>query len=242
MINIDYKEYFNSKWPEEGVGYVKDGVFYPLENIAEDKINSFVVDPTFLLNEPDCLLHSHTTGHRVQNHDPRSPSYSDLEFQIKTDIEWGICVTDGENCTDPMYWGNPKRRPELLGRDFIYNLQDCFSLTQDWYYQEYGIALPNKARNAHWNQEGHNYIDELYTDWGFTEINAAKVKRGDLLLYQVRSSVPNHLGIYLGNNQVLSHWYGRKSAVEDYGRWANWIVKRLHLDRTKYQGNHDKDN
>jgi cell wall-associated NlpC family hydrolase len=220
---MDYKQYFISKWPEEAVGYIKDGEFYPLENIAADKQYEFEVDPAFLIEEPDALLHSHTTGITVQSHDPRSPSYQDLKYQIATDIEWGICVTDGQTCDDPLWWGNPNNRPPLLGREFIFNIQDCLCLCQDWFYQERGIVLPTEPRTPHWNEEGQNYMEDLYEQWGFERIELNTLTRGDVLFYKVRSPVVNHLGIYLGNNEVISHWYGRVSCIEGFGKWANYI-------------------
>lgn len=221
--SLDYKQYFISKWPEEAVGYLKGGEFFPLENTAEDKKHSFVVDPAFLINEPDVLLHSHTAGFEVQTHDPRSPSATDLKYQIATGLEWGICVTDGETCDDPLYWGDPTHRPPLEGRDFIFNIQDCLSLCQDWFYQDRRLVLPNQPRDAHWNEEGSNYMEDLYEAWGFKQIDLADLQCGDVLFYQVRSPVVNHLGIYLGNNEVLSHWYGRTSCVESFGKWASHI-------------------
>jgi hypothetical protein len=221
---MDFKDYFIRKWPEEAVGYLKDGAFHPLENISEgDKRRTFKVDESFLLSEPDALLHSHTTGSERQDGDPRSPSAADLECQIATDIEWGICVTDGENCEEPLWWGNPANRPPLEGREFIFNIQDCLSLCQDWFYADRGLVLPNQPRNPFWNQEGEDHIGSLYKNWGFRKVALDKLKHGDVLFYQVRSPVINHLGIYLGDNQVLSHWYGRTSCVEDFGVWARYI-------------------
>jgi proteasome lid subunit RPN8/RPN11 len=222
---MDYKTYFISKHPEEAAGYLKDGVFFPLDNIAsEDRRHNFEVDPSFLLNEPDALLHSHTTGYEIQTIDPRSPSETDLRSQIATAIEWGICVTDGETCEDPLYWGNPKNRPPLLGRDFIFNIQDCLCLCQDWFYSEYGLELPSEPRTPFWNEEGKNYMEDLYTSWGFQKVELSDIRHGDVLFYKVRSPVVNHLGIYLGNNEVISHWYGRVSCIESFGKWADWIV------------------
>jgi hypothetical protein len=221
---MDYKEHFNNCWPEEGVGYVKDGEFHPLQNIAVDKLHSFEIDPAFLLEQPDLLLHSHCVGKDIHyDGDPHSPTYEDLAGQLATAIEWGICVTDGETCEEPMYWGNPAHRPPLLDRQFIFNLQDCLSLCQDWFYQERGIVLPSHPRHPFWNEEGNNYMEELYPAWGFEKIELEDIQLGDVLFYQVRSPVVNHLGIYLGNNEVIGHWYGRTSCIESYGIWARYI-------------------
>jgi proteasome lid subunit RPN8/RPN11 len=220
---MTYKEHFIKCHPNEGVGYLKNGIFFPLENIAADPLNSFEVDPSFLIDQPDALLHSHCIGDQLLDYDPRSPSFADLEGQIITDIEWGICVTDGEVCEDALFWGNPNNRPPLLDRDFIFNIQDCLSLWQDFYFAEFGIRLPNHPRTPHWNEEGFNYFEEHYQSWGFENVELSELQRGDVLFYKVRSPVVNHVGIYLGNNEVISHWYGRTSCVESFGTWARYI-------------------
>ena len=220
---MDYKLRFIACWPPEGVGYVKDGQFHTLEKFAADPRYAFEVDPAFMLEEPDCLLHSHCTGVEVLTGDPRSPSSEDLKGQIATAIEWGICVTDGEVCEDPLYWGNPKNRPPLLDREFIFNIQDCYALVQDWFYQERGIELPNGHRTPHWNEEGEDHLTERFQKWGFEKVDIRAIELGDVLFYRIRSVVPNHLGIYLGNGEVLSHFYGRISCVESIGKWASHI-------------------
>jgi len=232
---MDYKAYFNSQWPFEAAGYIKNDQFYPLDNISEgDKRDEVAVDPSFLMDEPDVFIHSHTTGWRQHNpeFDPRSPSYHDLKGQIDTAIEWAVCTTDGVNCSDPLFWGNPDNRPPLLGRDFIYNIQDCLSLAQDWFYQERGIVLPNQARTPYWHDEGHNFMEELFPKWGFVEIAQSEAQRGDVFLYAIRSPIIRHIGVYLGNNEVISHWHKQVSAVESYGKWAKNIAKTIRYTGT----------
>lgn len=222
------KAHFNACYPEEGAGYIKDGLFYPLQNISSgDKREEVAVDPSFLLKEPQMFVHSHTTGWKQFDrwHDPRSPSYFDLKGQIDTGIEWGVMTTDGENCSDLYTWGNWNNRPPYEGRDFIHNIQDCLSLGQDWFAREYGIHLPNVARHPFWHDEGQDLMNDLYQEWGFYDIDISEARRGDWFLYAIRTPILRHIGIYLGNNQVLSHWYGRLSAVEPMGTWAKHIRK-----------------
>lgn len=222
---MDYKEYFLSKYPEEGVGYIKKGVFYPCENLAEDKIHSFEIDSSILLKKPDVIIHSHTitSGYRG---DPHEPSREDLAGQIATDCEWAICVTDGQVCEDPLYWGNPKNRPPLLERQFIHNIQDCFCLVQDWYYAERKIILPNLPRDPHW-YETENHIEDKYAEWGFEETDGKDMKVGDLILFKVRSPVANHLGVYVGDGKMMTHWLNRLSEVQTIGLWKDYITKVL---------------
>jgi hypothetical protein len=221
---MTYQEHFIACWPNEGVGYVKDGEFFPLVNLSTEQ-HHFEVDPAFLLEEPDMLLHSHCVGRGINYEgDPRSPTFADLEGQIKTSIEWGICVTDGEVCEDPVCWGDPDHRPPLLEREFIHSVQDCLSLCQDWFYQERGIVLPNKPRDPYWASDGQNYMEDLHEQWGFKRLDAfTDLQPGDVLFYRVRTPVVNHLGIYLGNDEVISHWVNEVSCVQPLSRWRSHI-------------------
>jgi hypothetical protein len=234
---MTHTEHFNSCYPYEAAGYYKDGIFHPLDNISDgDRRNEVAVDPSFLLDDPDVFVHSHTTGWRQleAGEDPRSPSYFDLKGQIETDIEWAVCTTDGENCSELLYWGNPNHRPELEGRDFIFNIQDCLSLAQDWFYKEHKLVLPNQPRHPFWHEDGANHIEDLYHLWGFEDIELSQMKKGDVLLYAIKYPMARHIGVYLGNNQVLSHWHDRLSAVEPFGKWAKYVkLAARHKDLNK---------
>lgn len=218
------EEHFIKCYPNEGVGYLKDGQFFPLDNVAENPQHTFEVFPAFIVTKkPDALLHSHTGSH-YKGLDPRTPSKLDLQGQINMGIEWGICHTDGERCSEPVFWGNPKHRPPLEGRNFMYGVNDCFTLVQDWYFQNRGVVLPNFARDPFWHDEGENHIEEQYSKWGFHEISMKEAVPGDVFLYAIRSATIRHLSVYLGNNKVLSHFYDRLSCAEDFGTWAKYIV------------------
>lgn len=216
-------EHMLSCYPKEGVGYFKDGVFYPLTNLSED-MDTFEVDETVLLLEPDLLVHSHNVKRYGPHQDPREPSFQDLLGQINTGVEWAIIPTDGQECSQPVRWGNPTSRPPLLDREFIHSVQDCLSLMQDAFYQKYGIILPSQPRTPDWWLQGHDYMTQLYQDWGFNRVELSELKEGDVLFYTVRSKVVNHLGMYVGDGQVLSHWYGRVSNIEPYARWARYVT------------------
>jgi cell wall-associated NlpC family hydrolase len=221
---MTYQEYFKSKYPEEAVGYIKNGEFFPLENIASevcdekgkvlfDKTNSFEVDPIFLLEEPDLLIHSHTKAPARGIH-PLTPSKSDLAGQVATDIEWAIVSTDGEKVSEPIYWGSPTHRPPLEGRRFIFNMYDCFSLLQDFLFKEKGYELPQVVRDPFWHARGDNFIDDLHVRYGFTKIPLDKLQYGDALFCAIGTSpVVRHIGIYLGDDKVLSHFYKKRSRV-----------------------------
>lgn len=201
-------------YPTESVGYIKDGIYHRLEN-KSGRPDAFVVDSTVLLQEPEVLVHSHCHSKTDPTYDPSVPSYLDLDSQIKTGIEWAIIVTDGEECDPPLRWGNPATRPPLEGRPFIHSMYDCLELCRDWYALNRDIRLPAQPRQPDWWLKGEDYMGQLYTAWGFEQVDRSKLEVGDVLFYQVPpSKVINHLGLYVGNDTILTHWFGRLSGIE----------------------------
>lgn len=85
-----------SKWPEEMVGYVKEGKFYALKNVSKDPKRRYKLSPSdtimLLSANIDYLVHSHPT---LDN----SPSRLDIISQRSTGIPFLIIGTDGETTT-----------------------------------------------------------------------------------------------------------------------------------------------
>lgn len=84
-------------YPNEMVGYVKDGEFFELENISKDPQNRYqlsISDKMFLYTHGiDALVHSHT---RLDNR----PSEMDLAAQRATKFCFWIVGTNGKEVTD----------------------------------------------------------------------------------------------------------------------------------------------
>lgn len=224
---MNYKDYLISQYPNEAGGYFKDKVFYPIENIAEDKTTNFVFDGRILIHDPELIIHSHVKVPNTPLHmDLRIPSDTDMEGQLLCNCEWGICVVDENTCSDLVTWGNPDNRPPLIEREFIYNIQDCLSLVQDYYYQKLGIILPNHPRAADWDQRGETYIDSLYKDFGFSDVNFMSIQEHDIIMFKFPGfTTTNHLGIYLGNGIMLHHQEGQISTKVKIDKWVKRITR-----------------
>lgn len=59
------------------------------------------------------------------------------------------------------------------------------------------------------------YLDNFSKE-GFKEIDDSDLQYGDLFIMQLESPVPNHGGIYIGDNLVLHHVQGRLSSRDVY--------------------------
>lgn len=221
---MNYRDYFVSMWPEEAVGYFKDGQFYPIENTAEDKLNDCHFSGEVLIEEPDVIIHSHPRTTENWQIDVRIPTYDDLHWQLQCNVEFAICEVTETECKEPVYWGNPYHRPSLEKREFIYGVQDCLSFVQDWYFVNYGIEIPNHARSIDWDHEGETYMDDLYKKWGFVEVD--EYQYGDVVMFKMLlSPTTNHLGIYMGDGTVLWHCEGQIPTRVELGRHKKRIAR-----------------
>tara|TARA_R110001592_G_C13193009_1_gene753789 strand:+ start:85630 stop:85944 length:315 start_codon:yes stop_codon:yes gene_type:complete len=92
----DIKKEAVNRFPEEMVGYIKNGKFHALKNISTDPRKRYqlsVADKLLVLNNKvEYLVHSHPN---MDHH----PSQLDLQSQRSTGIPFLIIGTDGKNVT-----------------------------------------------------------------------------------------------------------------------------------------------
>jgi proteasome lid subunit RPN8/RPN11 len=234
-------------YPNESCGVVTAAGFVPLENVSPEPRKAFdcaeaaaeyQINGTLL-----AVVHSHPAGPRDRVA-PTFPSQADMEQQVAMDVAWGLCATEGRNCTIPWFWGTGIVRPPLLRRKFRHGPSgtdgrgDCYALIRDFYLEEWAIDLPEFPRSWDWWVTEHVRDGDLYEDnfakAGFREIPKTEVRYGDvgLVLNPVADptgrTLPSrviHGVINAGDGLVLHHKAGRLSLKEPLGTW-NHLVKR----------------
>jgi cell wall-associated NlpC family hydrolase len=113
----------------------------------------------------------------------------------------------------------------FLGKDFIHGTNDCFSLVREFYQVAFGIEITNYARPDYWWNAGLDLYSEFFPREGFKSVEIVRpseLKYGDVILMAIKSTVPCHAAIYIGEGKILHHFYGRKSSIELYKSiWYN---------------------
>ena len=186
--------------------------YFPCRNLAATPDEHFVMDPVDYANAEDkgevvAVIHSHPTMN------PK-PSEADLVACEKTGLPWHIVnpLTEEWGFCEPSGYQLP-----YVGRVFAHGVVDCYSLCRDWYAREWGLQLRDYDRRDQWWEQGQNlYLDNFQKE-GFRQIPIEELQRGDALLMQLSSPVPNHAAVYLGDQQVLHHVQGRLSSRDVYG-------------------------
>ena len=107
-------------------------------------------------------------------------------------------------------FGCESEKAPLLGRRFVHGIHDCAALVID-YYEKLGLKLPDPPREWKWWKAGKNlYFDHLQA-CGFSHVPLKEIREHDLLLFNLRSDVPNHAAVYLGDGVMIHHPHPRLS-------------------------------
>jgi proteasome lid subunit RPN8/RPN11 len=117
-----------------------------------------------------------------------------------------------------------------LERPFVMGVLDCYALVRDWSKRERQIDLPNIPRKMNfWRNPANNYFVDNYLQHGFESIPlGSKPMIGDVFLMQIRSSIPNHCAVYIGEGRILQHCLGQLSQRYVYGgTWAHLTTHHL---------------
>ena len=202
------KEHTLSCYPEEMCGIIVGENFIPLKNVADNPKKEFRIleqDLIPYLGKIIAIVHSHCyNSERPGILDIRTPSATDIKQQKLSNVPWLILGTDG-SVTTPYIQIPREPSKELLGRPFMWFVNDCYTLVQDYYKFNLNIDLPEHKADVDYKQlKNHdNLFDEYIEEYGFeASDDITNLKNGDLLLLNNGLAYRNHLGIY-HNEHVL---------------------------------------
>jgi len=185
--------------------------YFACRNIAETPDEHFVLEGWKVV----AVIHSHPKTNPA-------PSAADRVACEKSELPWFIVnpITEGWGYCEPAGFVLP-----YVGREFVHGVVDCYTLVRDWYAREYGIKLRDYDRRDQWWDHGQNLYVDNFNREGFRKIPVEEVQRGDLILMNLVSPVPNHAAIYLGDSRVLHHVQGRLSSRDVYTLGGSYYGK-----------------
>jgi proteasome lid subunit RPN8/RPN11 len=230
------KRHAKLEYPNESVGFVigDEYVAAPNNHPTPDKAYKPSLDSWLrALNSGKlrAVVHSHPEG-------PDYPSADDMQSQQDGNVPHGIVVVkmsaNGPHVTEIIWWGDTLPIPELVGRVFRHGISDCLNLIRDEYRLNRNIFLPNQPRNwLWWEEKDQNLYVDHYQKNGFRKIGQDEIKEGDIFLSQIKSSKPNHGGIYLGKGIILHHLMNKLSKREPIGGWAKYVTHWLRHEKNE---------
>lgn len=204
-------------------------VYVPCRNVADPSQieDAFRIDPACYLRasrlgEIVAVFHSHTKrGPQPSPHDRVACDYSGLP--------WIICsptMADGGMWTRLL----PKpERPPLIGRPWVWEAADCYSLVRDWHVENTGLKLPDLARpESPDSDEAKAFFENNWKRLGFKAIaNPAETLPGDVAMIALVSTNADHVGVILDGGMILHHLRDRPSSREIYGGWLRRRTVRI---------------
>ena len=118
------------------------------------------------------------------------------------------------------------------GKFFNLGQQDCFSVVEGFFLENFGIEIPKFSRPNDWNPEEDNLIEKYWPLSGFEMLDVDEnwpPRPADILVCTVGGSVPNHLVIFLGGNEILHHKVNMLSSRETmrpaWRRYTSYILR-----------------
>lgn len=196
--------------PNEAVWLITEKGCRLVENISATPTTHFEVSQSNVARATAegllAVVHSHAHGDPV-------PSEVDMHGQLASSVPWGIVATNGVTCEEIVWWGDGVPKAPLVGRGFRHGVTDCYALVRDYYKMERGVDLPEFPRGWNWWNLGEELFTTGFEKAGFVRINQDEVEEGDVWLAQLRSDVPNHAGILLGQGLAI-HQAGSTNAYD----------------------------
>lgn len=221
-------------YPEEMCGVLTKDSFINVKNIAEEPTTKFRMHPLELAkicqsNDVIAIIHSHCRDIRKPEiFDTRTPSLADMEGQKESKIPWLIVATEGETVTPPLQIpriGNNN----YIGRQFIWFINDCYTLVQDFYKFELEIDLPNHKPDRDFKELRYfsNLFDNFVTEYGFEElpIKGTVLQRGDILLVNNLGGVRNHLVVFDGKDLLHQDMLSVKVPLSTFAGRTDCILR-----------------
>lgn len=207
------------EYPKESCGLIvkvgKSKKYIRCRNMADKKHaeDEFVISPKDYADAEDlgeilAVVHSHPNA-------TTQPSIRDMAVCSSMEIPWIITSWPDADIRTIV----PEKAP-LEGRHFCHGTDwDCYGLVRDYYSQIHGINLNRYDHDWFWWEDNNDVslYEDNFENEGFFKVTDGTLKEGDLVIIQIRSKKPNHAAIYLGNNLILHHMYGRLSKKDVYG-------------------------
>jgi proteasome lid subunit RPN8/RPN11 len=219
------------QYPNESCGLVVQGQYLAVPNIADNPQETFLMprDAWPTSGEVQAVIHSHPKGNL-------EPSRTDQAGQIQTAVPWGIIAISDGKASGPLFWGAGVKVPPLVGRGYRQGPSgsdgkgDCYALVRDYFLLERGITLDDFPREEDDFVNGFDLYRENFEGQGFRVIGEKEIQPGDCCLMQIRTAIPNHAAVYLGNGLGLHHLCNRLSRKESLNIWHKFITHWLRYE------------
>jgi proteasome lid subunit RPN8/RPN11 len=225
------KRHILNEYPKEACGFLTIDSFIPAINQHPEPEIGFEISKLDYLANVNfiiAIIHSHTK--KVETNSPwdlRTPSRMDILNQRATALPWLIYGTEGVNVLEPIELPRTPNQ-NYLNRQFLWFINDCWTLVQDFYFFEFGIKLKESTPPENFKKlrSMSQIFNPLIEEYGFERIPfKGKMEKGDLLLLDNEGYRENHLGIYYNGKILHQGLISTLVPVENFIGHINCILK-----------------
>ena len=137
-------------------------VYFPCQNLATNPDNQFILSPEDWIEAEDqgeitAVVYSHPYTSANQVRQIGLPVKNEFKMVDRTTSsnDWQYC--------EPCGYKAP-----LIGRKWVWGVNDCWSLCRDWYAEEFGIELKDWVRPNDPDEFIKNpMFDDCFEETGF---------------------------------------------------------------------------
>ena len=203
--------------------------YWPCQNLSESPEQLFALDPVDYAAAEDkgevmAVIHSHPVT-RAQ------ASEADKVACEKSGLPWHIVSLVTNSWCEIKPFGY---KQELLGRQWVWGVSDCWTLVRDWYAED-GLQLRDWDRPPLSTFNDQPIFEDCWKETGFVEVSFEQLQKGDLLLMNIDGALGlNHCAVYLGENLMIHHLRGRLSSRDLYGGYYQKNTGRFLRHKTRF--------
>ena len=196
------------KTENEICGIISDNNLFPCQNISNNPKNHFILSPLDYLKASykgkiEYIYHSH----------PQNPEFSEIDkINLYNQKLRGVMYCKSENSFH--YFVPESYNNKYVGREFEIGVNDCLTLVSDYYKNELNIILPKIDRTDGWYKRNPNLVNESVPP-DFERVSLENAQKGNIVVFDMlKNGMPQHFGIYLGNDVLLHHPRNKLSTIE----------------------------
>lgn len=199
---------------------------FDCKNISENPHEEFEISmedsiSVLGMGNPLAVYHSHPTA---------SPGFSPADLECAEEMCLPFYMYDVE--TETWHEYIPKSyESSVLGRQWCLGFDDCYSVVRNYFRKNHGVHMGDYDRDESMSHEERGVIAHHYEHEGFRVVPKEEIREGDVLIFKTDKALPQHFGIYSGQNRFFHHPIGGLSRLEPLSdRWLSRLISVFRYD------------